>query len=78
MALDIKLFTGCLDEIDRCLFNAAAHEDCGGFHRNTQLTAVLTLLVRCSSLLRSLLQLFESVSTDSFKLCCELLKSRGT
>lgn len=31
MALDIKLFTGCLDEIDRCLFNAAAHETAGGF-----------------------------------------------
>lgn len=67
MALDIKLFAGCLDEIDRRLFDAAAHEDCGGFHRNTQLTAVLTLLVRCSSLLRSLLQLFESGATDSFQ-----------
>jgi len=30
-------------------------------------TAVLTLLVRCSSLLRSLLQLFESGATDSFQ-----------
>jgi hypothetical protein len=53
--------------MDRCLFNGAAHDDCAGFHKNTQLTAVLTLLVRCSSLLRSLLQLFESGATDSFQ-----------
>lgn len=67
MPLDIKLFADCLDEMDRCLFNAAAHDDCAGFHKNTQLTAVLTLLVRCSSLLRSMLQLFESGATDSFQ-----------
>lgn len=67
MALDIKLFADFLDEMDPCLFNAAAHDDCSGFHKNTQLTAVLTLLVRCSSLLRSLLQLFESGATDSFQ-----------
>ncbi len=67
MPLDIKLFADCLDEMDRCLFNAAAHDDCAGFHKNTQLTLVLTLLVRCSSLLRSLLQLFESGATDSFQ-----------
>jgi len=67
MPLDKKLFADCLDEMDRCLFNAAAHDDCAGFHKNTQLTAVLTLLVRCSSLLRSLLQLFESGATDSFQ-----------
>jgi hypothetical protein len=67
MALEIQLFADCLDEMDRCLFNAAAHDDCAGFHKNTQLTAVLTLLVRCSSLLRSLLQLFESGATDSFQ-----------
>jgi hypothetical protein len=65
--LDIKLFADCLDEMDRCLFNAAAHDDCAGFHKNTQPTAVLTLLVRSSSLLRSLLQLFESGATDSFQ-----------
>jgi hypothetical protein len=67
MPLDLKLFADCLDEVDHCLFNAAAHDDCGGFHKNTQLTAVLTLLVRCSSLLRSLLQLFELGATDSFQ-----------
>lgn len=67
MTLDIKLFADCLDEVDRCLFNAAAHDDCAGFHKNTQLTAVLTLLVRCSSLLRALLQLFESGATDGFQ-----------
>jgi hypothetical protein len=67
VALHTKLFATCLDEMDRCLFSAAAHDDCGGFHKNTQLTAVLTLLVRCSSLLRSLLLLFESGHTDSFQ-----------
>jgi hypothetical protein len=67
MALDRAEFAACLDEMDRCLFNAAAHEECNGFHKNTQLTAVLTLLVRCSSLLRSMLQLFESGATDSFQ-----------
>jgi hypothetical protein len=67
VALDRTQFAACLNEVDRCLFNAASHEDCNGFHKNTQLTAVLTLLVRCSSLLRSLLQLFESGATDSFQ-----------
>jgi hypothetical protein len=67
MALDFKLFAGCLDEIDRCIFDASTHEDCERFHKDTQLTAVLTLLIRCSSLLRSLMQLFESGATDSFQ-----------
>lgn len=67
MALDRAQFAACLDEVDRCLFNAASHEDCNRFHENTQLTAVLTLLVRCSSLLRSLLQLFELGASDSFQ-----------
>jgi len=67
MALDRTEFAACLDEMDRCLFNAAAHEDCNGFHKNTQLTAVLTFLARCSSLLRSMLQLFELGATDSFQ-----------
>ncbi len=67
MAFDLKAFTGCLDELDRCLFDAAAHQDCQGFNKDTQLTAVLTLLVRCSSLFRSLLQLFVSGSTDAFQ-----------
>lgn len=67
MALDRNAFRACLDELDRCLFKAAAHPDCEGFHKDSQLTAVLTLLVRCSSLLRSLLQLFESQATDAFQ-----------
>jgi len=67
MALDSKEFSACLDEMDRCLFNAAAHGDCGGFHKDIQLTAVLTLLVRCASLLRSLLVLFEIGAADSFQ-----------
>jgi hypothetical protein len=67
MALDQKEFTHCLDELDRCLFDAAAHRDCEGFHKETQLTAVMTLLVRCSSLLRAMLQLFDSGACDAFQ-----------
>ena len=67
MPLEKELIIDCLDEIDRCLFGAGKHDDCQGFHKNTQLTAVLILLVRCSSLLRSLVQLFESGATDSFQ-----------
>jgi hypothetical protein len=67
MALNPKAFAACLDEMDRCLFNAAAHSDCDGFHKDTQLTAVLTLLVRCASLLRSMLNLFELGASDAFQ-----------
>jgi len=68
LALDRTQLAACLDEVDRSLFNAASHQDCNGLHKNTQLTAVLTLLVRCSSLLRSLLQLFELGAADSFQI----------
>jgi hypothetical protein len=67
MPFDKNAIVECLDEIDRCLYGAAEHVDSEGFHKDTQLTAVLILLVRCSSLLRSLVQLFESGSTDSFQ-----------
>src|SRR5690242_16974970 len=67
MALDRKQFTDCLNELDFCLFKAAEHKDCQGFHKDSELTAVLMLLVRCSSLLRSMLQLFEQDAHDAFQ-----------
>jgi hypothetical protein len=67
MALEHKRIEACLSEIDRALFRAAAHNECQGFHADTQLTAVLVLLVRCSSLLRVLLTVFLSGETDGFQ-----------
>jgi hypothetical protein len=37
-----------------------------GFHKDTQLTATLLLLLRLSSLMRSLLSLYESADYDGF------------
>jgi hypothetical protein len=45
---------------------AANHNDCNKFHNETQLTAVLLLLIRNASLLHSLLLLFESRNLDGF------------
>lgn len=67
MALGCNEVAACLDEIDRELFRAAAHVDCEGFHKDSQMTAVLVLLVRCSSLLRSSLLLFENRASDGFQ-----------
>jgi len=67
MTLKCNEIAACLDEIDRELFRAASHNDCAGFHKDTQLTAVLILLVRCSSTLRSLLLLFERGLSDGFQ-----------
>lgn len=67
MALDGKQIVTCLEEIDRALFKVANHEDCHRFHQDSQLTAVLLLLVRCSSLLRSLANLFLSGDCDAFQ-----------
>jgi len=67
VALDRKEVAACLDEIDRELFRAARDPECEGFHKDSQLTAVLILLVRCSSTLRSCLQLFEIEASDAFQ-----------
>jgi hypothetical protein len=67
MALRCEEIAACLDEIDRELFRVAGHSDCGGFHKDTQTTAVLILLVRCSSTLRSALLLFERGASDGFQ-----------
>ena len=44
-----------LDEVERELFRVADHEECQRFHKSTQLTATVLLLLRASSLLRSML-----------------------
>jgi hypothetical protein len=64
---DNEQIASCLGEIDRVLFKVADHEDCRRFHVDSQLTAVVMLLLRCSSLLRSVLTLFRSGETDGFQ-----------
>jgi hypothetical protein len=56
----------CLDEIEAELFRIADNEECQRFHKDTQLTAVVLLLMRMSSLVRSLLLLFDSGDFDGF------------
>jgi hypothetical protein len=65
--LDFDQFAECLNEIDRVLFKVADHEDCQRFHKDSQLTAVVVLSLRCSSLLASLVILFKSGATDAFQ-----------
>jgi hypothetical protein len=65
--LNQKQFLGCLAEVDTVLFKAADNSECQRFHKDTQLTAILLLGVRCSSLLRALLILFDSGATDAFQ-----------
>jgi hypothetical protein len=67
MALDHEKISACLTEIDRALFKAADHHDCKRFHVDSQLTAVVMLLIRCASLLRALLILFQLGGTDAFQ-----------
>lgn len=56
----------CLDEIEAELFRLADGGECERFHKDTQLAAVLLLLMRMSSLIRSLLLLLESGNFDGF------------
>jgi hypothetical protein len=67
MSLDHKQFDACLNEIDSVLFRLADHDDCQRFNKDSQLSAVILLLVRCSSLLRSLLIIFRSDAVDAFQ-----------
>jgi hypothetical protein len=67
MAFDHKQIHSCLNEIDHALFKVADHEDCQRFNKDTHLAAVLLLLIRCSSLLRSLLTIFPSGEADAFQ-----------
>jgi hypothetical protein len=66
MALDCKVILQCRDEVERELFRVANHNDCSRFHKETQLTAVLLLLIRSASLLQSLVLLFQSRNLDGF------------
>ena len=54
MPLDCKDVLRCLDEVEAELFRVADDPECQRFHKNSQLTAVLLLLLRASSLLRSM------------------------
>ena len=65
-SFDLKEIRNCLDEIESELFGAADTEDCQRFHKDTQLTAVLLLLFRMSSLMRPLLLLHEAADYDGF------------
>ena len=56
----------CLDEIDGELFRIADNDECQRFHKDTQLTAIVLLLMRMSSLGRSLLLLLQSRNFDGF------------
>ena len=63
---DPKEILTCLDEVEGELFRIADDEDCQRFHKDTQLTAMVLLLTRMSSLVRSLLLLLQSKNFDGF------------
>ena len=63
---DAEEVRACLDEIEAELFRAADNEDCARFHRDTQLTTVVLLSLRMSSLVRPLLLLLRSEDFDGF------------
>lgn len=65
-SLDPEQIRNCLDEIESELFKVADSDECQRFHKDTQLTAILLLLLRMSSLIRPLLLLFESRDFDGF------------
>jgi len=65
MHLDYCLVLRCLDEIDAQLL-AVGEARCSSLHDKTQLSAVVTLLFRAASLLRSLLGLLERGELDSY------------
>jgi hypothetical protein len=59
MALDCEQVLQCLDEVERELFRVADHGEYQKFHKNSQLSAVLLLLLGASSLHRSMLRLVQ-------------------
>jgi hypothetical protein len=67
MSLDHKQFDACLNEIDSAIFRLSDHDDCERFNKDSQLSAVVLLLVTCSSLLRSLMIIFRSDAVDAFQ-----------
>jgi hypothetical protein len=64
--LDYEQIRRCLDEIEGALFKVADGDECQRFHKDTQLTATLLLLLRSSSLIRPLLVLLQSEDFDGF------------
>lgn len=65
--LDYEQIRQCLDEIEAALFTVADNsEECQKFHKDTQLTATVLLLLRMSSLIRPLLVLLQSEDFDGF------------
>jgi hypothetical protein len=62
---DYNQILGCLDELDRELFRVGA-DQCNFLRQQNQLTAVVLLLLRSSSLLRSVLRLYRSEDLDAF------------
>jgi hypothetical protein len=63
---DPEQVRGCLREIEAELFRIAEDDACQRFHKDTQLTAIVLLLVRMSSLMWSLLLLLDSGDFDGF------------
>jgi hypothetical protein len=63
---DPKRILTCLHEVESELFRIADTDECQRFHKDTQLTAMVLLLMRMSSLIRSLLLLLESGTFDGF------------
>jgi hypothetical protein len=55
MSPDSKHVIQCLDEVEHELFRCADDVECERFHKDSHLTAMLLLLLRTSSLLRSML-----------------------
>ncbi len=63
--LDNEQIALCLDETERELMRIG-QQDCGYFHHDTQLKAVVLLLLRCASLIRSMLVLLPTLNFDGF------------
>jgi hypothetical protein len=66
MAFDPQQIRKSQHEVERELFRVADHADCKRFHEETQLTAVVFLLIRCASLLDSFVLVFQSRNLDGF------------
>ncbi len=66
LPLDHEQIGRCRNEVERELFRVANHDDCKRFHHETQLTAVVLLLIRSASLLQSLFILFQFRNLDGF------------
>lgn len=69
MAIDYDEVSRCLDEVEAELFRISDCAECEKFHRDSQLTAVILLLLRCSSLIRSMTHLLQgNALVDGFHL----------